>query len=316
MPWCPNCKAEYQEGYTECTDCKVALVEKLEEAEIFEPFFQAEDKKVAEKLVKFFEYSDLKCELHYDDKNQLYVVAIPPKQEKQAKKLYQAFYYVEASRAVSNSKKDITKEDGDSSIVNEEDSSSSDETEEYQNPVFDDDSLTDEEKHEDEVPSDDESAYESHEETVYVMKADQYKDLTSSVWIFLIFGVVGVIFVLLNVTEIFHVFNGWIPNTVMGALFLLFIYIALSTNKKAKKVQSEIEAENKLTEDINEWMKLNVTDNFLTSLHDDTISDELNYIKTTDMIKENLIKEFGHQNLAYLDRLIDEYYNSTFDNEK
>ena len=29
MPWCPNCKTEYQEGYTVCNDCKVELVAEL-----------------------------------------------------------------------------------------------------------------------------------------------------------------------------------------------------------------------------------------------------------------------------------------------
>jgi hypothetical protein len=101
----------------------------------------------------------------------------------------------------------------------------------------------------------------------------------------------------------------------MGALFLLFIYIAISTNQKAKKLQKEIDAENKLTNEINSWLELNITDRFLTSLHDDSVSDELNYIKITDTIKEMLLKEFGTQNLAYLDRLIEEYYNKTFDVE-
>jgi hypothetical protein len=34
---CPKCKAEYREGYTVCTDCQVALVEKLREDEQPEP---------------------------------------------------------------------------------------------------------------------------------------------------------------------------------------------------------------------------------------------------------------------------------------
>lgn len=29
MPWCPNCRSEYREGFTECADCKVALVDEL-----------------------------------------------------------------------------------------------------------------------------------------------------------------------------------------------------------------------------------------------------------------------------------------------
>jgi hypothetical protein len=26
MPWCPQCGAEYREGFTECSECRVALV--------------------------------------------------------------------------------------------------------------------------------------------------------------------------------------------------------------------------------------------------------------------------------------------------
>ena len=33
MPWCPKCKAQYREGITVCADCKVDLVDSLEEVE-------------------------------------------------------------------------------------------------------------------------------------------------------------------------------------------------------------------------------------------------------------------------------------------
>ncbi len=29
MPWCPNCKTEYREGFTHCADCGAALVQTL-----------------------------------------------------------------------------------------------------------------------------------------------------------------------------------------------------------------------------------------------------------------------------------------------
>jgi hypothetical protein len=32
MPWCPNCRYEYREGFTTCSDCGAALVEQLPEA--------------------------------------------------------------------------------------------------------------------------------------------------------------------------------------------------------------------------------------------------------------------------------------------
>ena len=31
MPWCPKCKSEFREGFTECKDCNIPLVDKLEE---------------------------------------------------------------------------------------------------------------------------------------------------------------------------------------------------------------------------------------------------------------------------------------------
>jgi len=31
MPWCPECKTEYREGFTVCSDCGQELVDRLEE---------------------------------------------------------------------------------------------------------------------------------------------------------------------------------------------------------------------------------------------------------------------------------------------
>ena len=80
MPWCPNCKTEYQDGVKECSDCKTTLVDKLEDEPVSEliPFFMAEDKKVAEKLANFFNYSNLHSAVSYDKENDCYIVSIDP----------------------------------------------------------------------------------------------------------------------------------------------------------------------------------------------------------------------------------------------
>jgi hypothetical protein len=310
MPWCPNCKAEYQNGFTVCSDCKVDLVESLEVVVNYVPFFQAVDKKVAEKLVRYFQYSDLKSKVDFDEENEVYVVSIPPKQEKQAKKLYQAFYFVERD----NLSKDELEKNSSNSDLLEQASDQSEHSMDDASYEGNEDNLLPEEDYEAEIPDVEFSGIQAEEDTsIYVMKADQYKDLTGTVWIFLLFGIAGLIFVVLNIAGVFTFLNGFIPNAVMGALFLLFIYIAISTNQKAKKVQAEIDTENKLTEKINQWLKSNITESFLSSIHNDTISEELNYLKIVDTIKELLLKEFGTQNLSYLDRLIEEYYSNTID---
>lgn len=317
MPWCPNCKAEYQPGFTVCSDCKVELVEDIKEAEVLIPFFQAEEKKVAEKLVKFFDYSDLPSSLEYDEENAVYVVSIPPKKQQEAKKLYQAFYYVEKERLASGETDHHAKKEDKKTSENSEEDLDEEAREGAEFESFDNHSEEEEALLEDEykeiTPGDEINAFdEKPEPSVYVMKADQFKDLTGTVWIFLLFGVAGLVVVLLNVIGVLHFFNGWIPNTVMGALFLFFLYVAQSTNSKAKKVQAEIDAENKLTEQINDWLKAHITEELVSSLHDENISEELNYIRITDKVKDMLIEEFGNQNLAYLDRLIEEYYNENF----
>lgn len=316
MPWCPQCKTEYQEGYTVCSDCKVPLVEKLDELEdeiCYEPFFQSEDQKTAEKLASFFEYSGLPSEVSFDEEYQLYIVSIPPGAEKDARKLYEAFYIVEAERSIKDMQKKASEQvisDENSEDESEQDLEANADSEEY----YDREESDQSEKEVDEgdlEPADEASPFHSSS-SVYIMKSDQYKDLSQTVWIFLLFGVVGLIIVTLNITKVLTFLNGWLPNLVMAALFLFFIIIALTTNNKAKKVRSEIDAENLMTRDINKWLKENVTEDYLASIHNDSISEEANYIRSTDYIKEALIKEFGQQNLAYLDRVIEEFYSATF----
>ena len=304
MPWCPNCNAEYQEGYTECSDCGVALVDSLEEEIELVPFFQAEDKIIAEKLVSYFKYSNMPSDLSYHEENEVYLVNIPPRMEKEARKLYQAFYFVERENIANGIYKDnrTTASDEETApnpmvevLVDDyvPQHSEEGESEEYIDPVED-------------------TEDEGVDKGAYVFKADRYKDLAGTVGIFLFFGAVGLVFVILNMAGILTILNGWLPNVVMGALFLGFLYIAFSTRQKAQTIRDEIAVENKLTEDINAWLKENITTDYLSSIHKDNLSEELNYIKMTDTIKELLIKNFGKQNLSYLDRLVEEYYNNNF----
>lgn len=351
MPWCPKCKAEYQEGFKVCSDCDVELVDQLEEEKVFMPFFQSEEKSVSEKLMKYFEYSGLNSQVEFDEENEVYVLFVPEKQHKQAKKLYQAFYFVERERlerealeksaSPADRDKDETSKDTKNPYDTEQNEGLlSEEGEEKPNVSYSSDpdgSVSDGVDSDDtEINSDisdqepiDELQYSSstqatdieedeaddnpYESATYVMKADQFKDYNATVWVFLLAGIAGLIVVFLNIAGVLNLFSGLLPNTVMGALFVVFIYIGLSSNKKAKQIQAEIEDENKLTENINKWLKENVTDEFLASNQNDTISKELNYIKTTEIIRNKLIENFGKQNPAYLDRLIEEFYSATFD---
>lgn len=380
MPWCPKCKAEYREGMTVCSDCKVDLVSELPDDTNYLPFFQSDMKPFADRLKKYFEYSGLKSKVSYDEELEVYVLSIPEEKQKQAKKLYQAFYFVERERIDQEAKnphpvrtenketeepepnqaaqaadtlKDATKAlemtaDIDNAVTETDEAlaetdeivtaeptgesageypevtDADTETVSYGTDPLNSDTGASEngagnmgasEDFDEEYEDEDEAPEDRirHEYGTYVMKADQYKDYNATVWVFLITGIIGVIFVGLNVVGILTILNGVLPNLVMGALFLFFIYVGLSTNKKAKKLQLEIDDENKLTDNINQWLKDNITDEYLSSIHDVDKSEELNYIIKTEIIKNRLLEEFGDQNRSYLDRLIEEYYNVNFD---
>ena len=145
------------------------------------------------------------------------------------------------------------------------------------------------------------------------MKSEKYNDYRGTFFIFLFMGIAGLIFVILNITEVLTLLYGIFPNTIMGALFLFFIYVGISTGIKAKQLRYEIEEENQLTEKINSWLSKNITKEFLSSISNKDISVELDYIKKAETIRDMLLKEFGDLNPDYLDRLIEEYYSENFD---
>lgn len=327
MPWCPNCKTEYRKGFTICSDCNTPLVEKLVDDEMV-PFFQAEEKIIAERLVSYFDYSGLPSDIQYHEENQVYVVSIPAEKQMEAKKLYQAFYFVEREMAgkESSQKEAVSKDNhtSGSDWINDISDDSNHrpyasasctaetvQANEDSKLLQDDTAVTEDSTSKDALEVEGMDAPpENNEPTTYVMKSEQYKDLKSTVWIFLFFGIAGLLILALNLVGIFNFVHGFIPYIVMGALFLFFLYVALSTNRKANMVQAEIEEENKLTDKINKWLKANITKDYLAAIHKESVSSELNYLKATQHIHDLLIKEFGPQNSAYLDRLIEDYYSN------
>lgn len=147
----------------------------------------------------------------------------------------------------------------------------------------------------------------------YVFKSEKYKDYIGTFYIFLLLGIAGVIFVILNLAKVLNILNGLFPNLIMGVLFIFFIYEGITSGIKAKRLKEEAKEEDQLTEKINEWLQKTVTKEFLDSIGSDKSSEELDYIKKAETIQDLLIKEFGDINTDYLDRLIEEFYNKNFE---
>lgn len=58
MAWCPVCKNEYREGITECSECKVPLVDNLEDCELVKILYGT--REGLEELKDYLEYNAVK----------------------------------------------------------------------------------------------------------------------------------------------------------------------------------------------------------------------------------------------------------------
>lgn len=99
MPWCPKCKNEYVEGTKECANCKVELVERLEEKKSI-TFGEAGE---MERLKEFLEYNSIEnAEVIFNSEDNTYELQVEKEDEKQAKKLTAVFLREEAAKEAAN----------------------------------------------------------------------------------------------------------------------------------------------------------------------------------------------------------------------
>ncbi|HEX3023524.1 MAG TPA: hypothetical protein VHP81_14195 [Lachnospiraceae bacterium] len=309
MPWCPNCKMEYRNGITKCADCGNDLVDELPVDIDYEELIRIETQENAGKLVEFLHYSDIEnVECTFDEEDNSYVIKVEASKLKESKRLFHAFYVAEAE-------KDMQKKQLDNEL-------------DFENPYFDE--SEDYEDTIDEIEtkhtsnnsksgvkrsSEDENAFNNmvlKPSTVYVKKADQFKDLHSTGYTFIVFGIIGIVVLVLNYIGVMNLFSGFLSYGVMGFLFVFFFITGVSTLSKSKHVRTQISEEDAITTKINTWLDQNITIDVLATVNDENASEEVNYFKKTEYIRERIIHEFGEIDDSYLDLLIEEYYNSKF----
>ena len=310
MPWCPKCNMEYREGIKECADCGTELVENATENQAQESeVVRLETEENAQKLVEFLRYSKIEqVSYSYDQTDQAYVVTVNENALKEAKKLFQAFYTAETEAEEKAAKDNAISNSNKSSISRPTDIPDAN----YEDKEFEDEEFSYETNKDNNAVNDLRSGSKS---TVYVKKADQFKDLRSTGYIFLVVGIGGLIVLLLNILGIFSFYQGYFAWTVMGVLFTIFLIVGFSTLKHSKQVQGQIAEENTLTNTINAWLEKTITQEVLDSVIDPNEADEINYFKQTEYIKNGILNEFDKDlDDSYVDLLVEEFYNSHFTN--
>lgn len=334
MPWCPNCRNEYKEGIKICADCSIDLVKELEPINNLTAIAGFQDNEQADKLVKYLTHEKIQAVKEYSEEDNGYVISVPDKVSKKAKKLFQAFYTVELESIII----DKLQEEADNPDMHDDSIEAEfnadgqpDSVDEIIDYVIDDEKnvSTSHESHKkssvDEPDADDLDDGESEDDeilhyiknapsTSYVKKSDKSKDLKSTAATFLFFGAVGIIFTVLNIAGIFSIFNNLLSQIVMSSVFIGCLVIGIISYKDSKKADKEAVQEEEFTKCINEWLEANITTDAVNSFKDSDNTAEINFYAAIDGIKNAVTKHFGEIDEAYLDSIVEEYYNQKFDN--
>lgn len=298
MPWCPKCKMEYREGITVCADCGTPLVEDFVEEEEQIAILLTEKEELAQRFHSFLEYSDIKGALiGFSEENNQFTVTVPASKQKEAKKLFTGFYLAETEKAQEKIIAEAIKkqtEETDTSLEAQDNSIAS--TEQTEDTA--EDAICDLEKN----------------SSVYVKKEDKYNDLSSTGWTFLVFGIAGLIFTVLNILGYFSIFANPVSYTFASILFLGCLFVSGNSFRSAKKAKGEIAEENRITDELKEWLENNIHENDLLSIQDDDLSEEINFLNKINFIKNAVTNHFGKIDEAFLDEITEEFYNHHFDN--
>lgn len=299
MPWCPKCKNEYRAGITICADCKVELVESLEEIkneEITMLLMKAESgqEEVAMRFAAFLDYSGVLNRIETNDDGSTDVF-IRKEDTKEARRCMMAFYAGESERL-------------------------QEQTEEKVAQALDE--LTDE-KDQEELKQEIEKRLERVKE--FKSAADRYEDYRSSASSFTVIGFLGIIFSVLCLTKVIDFLNPFTAIVIL-VMFVGFFAIGVSCAQKLKSLEAAKKAEEELLAKVDAWMTENITqdtiDTFRAVPEDKTAEnlgvDDINYqnmvyMYTLENIKQAVGKEFETLHPQQLDDIVNKYYEKHFE---
>lgn len=271
--WCPVCKTEYQEGITVCNVCGSKLEEGTEDSFTTVNLYETEDKKTALKLLKYLQFSEIE-NTGLEEEDGIYIVTVPQSQEKEARKLISGF--IMALQEEQDKIKDVNG------------NSRQDNVNSTQNGILNNASKT------------------------YIRKADEYKDVKTSGITFIIFGLIGILYLILCRLEVIPLTYNEIVLILLLCMFMSFVVYGFSSIIKSKKIKGQIAEEETLTSKIKLWLGKNITDGLVKSWKDESVTEEENELIIISKINEELQLNYPEIDKSYLEMVADEYFNEKF----
>lgn len=147
----------------------------------------------------------------------------------------------------------------------------------------------------------------------YTKKSKKLEDARSSSWLFIAFGIIGLLLILavwLNIIPLgMELYMRVLYTVVLGVLFIIFILIGIYYTGRIKTLQRESNREERQTREIvqfiTEHYPLDALDRMILA---DTLSPEQAYFERYDRIAALIREHYEIQDEAYLDYLIENIY--------
>lgn len=290
MPWCPKCRNEYVEGITTCAECGVELVDELPE-EIDEnmpvKLCHAADENIGGKFILYLNMQGVRT------------AGLMPVEEDD--ELYEGGFYVVVAgpeyKILSedlegyDEQREITEEDL-SSLMPDLDEKLEELKQEEANQML--------------------SELRTETSSVYVKKKDKYSDLKFSGISFIVFAILGFGLLALNIFDYISMFNKF-STLIMIAVFTIFLIVGITSLLRAKKMKGIVSQEEKVSDDVMDWIDEHITDEYIGSLIDPDKTEEDNYFEAHAAMCRRTAEQFPLFNPDYIDQMMDERYNEFCD---
>ena len=155
---------------------------------------------------------------------------------------------------------------------------------------------------------------------VYQDKKTKAEDLKSSAYTLFIVGILGIVAMILMELGFLPIQlaapSKYITYGVMGAMFIIFIIMGISSLKSSKVYEKEAVTEDNLTEDIKKWTKENIDVKTLKekASFEEGVSEEEKYFRYFEFLKKSIKEKFGNLNASYLEAVCEDLYTELFEN--
>lgn len=272
--WCPVCKTEYQKGITICAECGSELVEGTEDDFLITSLCELKDKEASAKLLEYLQFSGI-TNAKEKEKDGVYIITVPQSQAKQAERLMRGFMMAQQEEQDKEAEAFGAGNDGS------------------------------QEKGSDETPE----GILNNSSKTYTKKADEYKDARTSGITFIIFGLIGIAYLILCKLGILPLTYNEIVFVLLLCMFAFFIAGGFASVIKSGKIKGQISEEEELTRKIKLWLDENITSELIGSWKDANVPDEENELIVISKIGTMLSDYYTQLDTSYLEMVADEYFN-------